>query len=72
MTFMTSWFNNHKKCGKIEKSSKGRFHNGNIECERRIYKDIETGKLYVILNRNVYEFKPYKNQPYDDYMIGHI
>ena len=70
-TWATVIFNQRKQNGKIKKYGKGRFHDGNRECERVVYVDIETDEKYVFLNGNVHRYRLYHNQPYE-YYIGTI
>lgn len=71
MTCMTFVFNMSKKRGEIKKIGKCRFIDGTREFERTLYEDITTGDKYVIYNKEVHLFKPYKNQP-EDCLIGRI
>lgn len=73
MTFLTLIFNERKKNGYIKKIGSCRFFNGNTETKRVLYKDIETGEEYVVLNGNVWTFKRYRNQLNGtDYIIGRV
>ncbi len=72
MTLNTMYFENHKKNGNIIKAGKAGFSNGLRYEYRTLWKNNADGKLYVMLNREAYEFTPYKKQPEDDLVIGRI
>ena len=73
MTFQTMVFNEAKASGRLAKGPIVRFFDGNVEHQRRAWIDSEDGQLYVVLNREAYKFRPYRDdiQVYD-FVIGRI